>query len=653
MKVDKGVCTNDADDGGDGINSGDCSGTNTPRLLLDTDATDENFYRGTATVAQRYGVVFSTLLENKILSIKREAAVADAEQRKRKQKFRRKKFKSPEAIDVEEHGGEIVLDSGGRLKEARGRGGGGGGKRGIFCIKRNSMTETDLVTIATTVTGTRKCDENMHSNGGGGNDPSTIHIQSPPHSPASQLPALHITTQQQHHVTYEPTTICELNIMLNEHQKNQRLQYELEERCIVGGDDVDIKNSGGKVVEAETMVDDNKANINDSTRRYHHPQPSTSPSPPPLLPSSSSSSQIRAAHSIAPPIEDEILQDVLVIRSAIAGASSHSTKNTDSLQSLHSDRSRKITFKRNDTTETTMPELSSSHSSTFGGIYDDIRTDEFDLPITPKPRKSSTTETTFSYPSSMQAKPLQIDFHSPRMLLDHERHRLRLLEAKSISAQCSPIFSRALRSCSTQSEMIDASQTMATSVPLRLLHRQYTSDDSAGAMTCSSTVDEEQEEPMAMVTANVQSPLAQPSSSSIVTSKLSNKNKHDKVDRTKLMMMMMTSMAMDRRQNVDSSSLAAATATQGFISNFNQITSNNINLNLPVITTTSKKRSCTSKSDKQPGGRNNCGSRNYGQDTSADGSMTQNIDEDGLKRYRKKCSEFMFAQHNCFLFFPI
>lgn len=582
MKVDKGVCTNDAD-------SDDCSdGTNTPRLFLAAAATDENFYRG-AAVAQRYGAVFTTLLENKILAIKRETAAA--EQRKRKQKFRRKKIKSPEAIDgvLGEGGTEIVLHDGGdRIKATKGR---ADGKRGMFCIKRNSMTETDLVTIAA-MDSTRKCDENMHSKEGGGSDPSTKHTMSPPRTspPVPSLPLSTALHTNHPHVTHEPT-VCELNIMLNEHLKQQ--QHELAERSV--DDDVDMKNCIEEVVETETMVEDNKANIHDNSRRYHQ-------IPPPPTP---------------PIVDDDILQDVLIIRPAAE------TTADISFQSLHE---RRITFKRNET--------SSPHSSIFGGIKDDIL--EEDLP-TLRARKCSTTETTFSYPSSVQGRKLPpTDLHSPRMLLDHERHRLRLLEAKSISAQCSPIFSRALRSCSTQSEMIDTSVVSVAPASLRLLHRQYTSDDSAGAMTFSSTVDEEDEkdakrEYPAAVVRGPQPP------STLVISKFS--NKHDKVDRP---MMMMTMMSADRRQNIDNSTAVAA--AQGFISNFNQITSNNINLNLPVITTTTKKRS-GGKSDRQSGTyhhhhHHNRGSENYGNDTSADGSQTIN-DDDGMKRYRKKCSKLL------------
>ena len=57
-------------------------------------------------------------------------------------------------------------------------------------------------------------------------------------------------------------------------------------------------------------------------------------------------------------------------------------------------------------------------------------------------RKNSTsTETTFSY-----ARPLGLSIGSTR-LKEHELHRLKVLSAKSISAQCSPIFNRPLRSC--------------------------------------------------------------------------------------------------------------------------------------------------------------------------------------------------------------
>lgn len=170
-------------------------------------------------------------------------------------------------------------------------------------------------------------------------------------------------------------------------------------------------------------------------------------------------------------------------------------------------------------------------------------------------RRKVSSDTTISFPSSGK----QTTFSAPEVLTitaaDHERHRLRVLEAKSISAQCSPIFPRhaTVDSVSTQvtyrNEIGVGSNNSGgviagtRSIAKKLFTRQNTSDDSVNVTFNSIVLNDDGTEII-----SVADNLKKSSS----TGKRGSKK--DKTTRDPL----------------------------GFISNFNQLTAHN---NLPVIAT--------------------------------------------------------------------
>lgn len=108
-------------------------------------------------------------------------------------------------------------------------------------------------------------------------------------------------------------------------------------------------------------------------------------------------------------------------------------------------------------------------------------------------RRKPSSDTTISYPSSCKHTILSAPEALTTSMADSERHRLRVLEAKSVSAQCSPIFPRhtavdsvatqvsyrhelaagAASSCSANLGVIAGARTKAR----RLFSRQNTTDD--------------------------------------------------------------------------------------------------------------------------------------------------------------------------------
>lgn len=468
MKVDKGVCTNDDSD--------------TAVMVF-----DENFHR-----VQRYGAVFTTLLENKILAIKRETAAATQKQKKQS----RKKSRSP--------------SNGGRQFN------GGGIGKGIFCIKRNSLAETELATVESNE------NENVcQVSGSVGGDPSS--------KPDN---------------TFDSDGRNQCDNSLNINASEVMNKYDAESARIGVAKVVEICGSNVKASDG-------------SIATYYRPT-------------------MTVNHE----------------------NTSNITSQKFETESLHSDKSRKITFK-GDVLEDSGVQLVGTNGveapppaepSPYSSIFE-INVSDDSLR---KSRKGS-TETTFSFPSSISAKRYSFNTQEACRLLDHERHRLRVLEAKSISAQCSPIFPRSLRSCSTQSDAVLDADTPILGHPLKVFSRQFISEDSAG-ITISSTCDEPELPPCADTAAPSPSssdkkrklnapsaPIPVQSTSSLVISSYGRCNTNKKNDK------------------VVSHTSYANNDTQGFISSFNQITSNNINnsinINLPVITTTTTKLR-TAKCDK-------------------------------------------------------
>lgn len=158
-----------------------------------------------------------------------------------------------------------------------------------------------------------------------------------------------------------------------------------------------------------------------------------------------------------------------------------------------------------------------------------------------RPARKISSDTIISIPSSSK----HTTFSAPTPIDQEQRRRLRVLEAKSISAQCSPIFPR----------QIFAGETLKLSIPQRLMSRQNTSDDSVNVTFSSVLVNEDAIDGGDTIVENV------------TTSK---KVQLHKKDSGKL------------------GRCSAANDAHGFISSFNQLTSSN---NLPPVISTTKLRS--------------------------------------------------------------
>ncbi|KAJ6635771.1 hypothetical protein Bhyg_14357, partial [Pseudolycoriella hygida] len=153
----------------------------------------------------------------------------------------------------------------------------------------------------------------------------------------------------------------------------------------------------------------------------------------------------------------------------------------------------------------------------------------------------------------------KLSLHENTTLLDHERHRLRILEARSISAQCSPVFPRPLfrnHNIATQLPCLSDDNQL---VPLKLIKSQNdidTSIDGVNLALASSNngVDANKEQFAMSLVSN--------------SSQISNDSETIRLDKTK------TASQLDTKP--------------GFITSFNQLTSQNQNT-LPVITTIKSK----------------------------------------------------------------
>lgn len=455
MKVDKAVCTND---------------------------TFEDLNR-----AIRYDAVFSTLVENKILAIKREC---------------------------EEHE---------RTKESKRTLGGIISGKHIFCIKRNSPKESGDFVL-------KRCDNikmTCHpmplaesSNPTEQMSPSSP-FQQPLSSPASVQPhptILSVATSASNETAIASNVKRKpLDSGGGKQQKLQQQQRQLRQ-----------KTDGN---ELEMMNADNKKNeILDERGPCGSKQ--------------------------KPVVNTERQQQTYDAEFSVERF------ETDSISS---DKSKKITFQGDCYVEGTLAkktdgqrgvtrrqrkpseDTNSSVTSSFIEIY--VSNESL--------RKSPIDSTeTISYPSS--SRPHTANVQEAAIILDQERRRLRVLEAKSISAQCSPIFPRPTRVLSypapqqqLQQPHDDRSAFIGASRHSKVLSRRNTSDDSGASVTFSDTVTDSYHE-------RTLKPEA----------KLSIKSAKDSGAK----------MAVDKDKLGSNNS-----SSHGFINSFNQLTSKNA---LPVITTT-------------------------------------------------------------------
>lgn len=149
--------------------------------------------------------------------------------------------------------------------------------------------------------------------------------------------------------------------------------------------------------------------------------------------------------------------------------------------------------------------------------------------------------------------------HDCNAMLEHERHRLRILEARSISAQCSPVFPRPLFRNHNIATQLPCTSDDNQLVPLKLIRSQNDIDasiDGVNLALASSSVG---------IDANSKDRDQFALSFVSHCSQNSNDNETIRLDKAKF------------GSQFDS-------GKQGFIKSFNQLTSQNQNT-LPVITT--------------------------------------------------------------------
>ncbi|KAG4079181.1 hypothetical protein HA402_015837 [Bradysia odoriphaga] len=225
------------------------------------------------------------------------------------------------------------------------------------------------------------------------------------------------------------------------------------------------------------------------------------------------------------------------------------------IESISSDKSKKITFQSgliddrhkigknlNSRRKLSMESSFSQNSSVIESyVSDESQT-----------RRSRMTDSLSSNPNKFNL--------SESNALDHERHRLRVLEARSISAQCSPVFPRPLFRNHSTTMQVPCTSDDNQLVPLKLIRSQNDIDASidsvnlglaSGDICIDANKDKEQ---FAMA---------------FVSNCNSNDSETIQLDKTKF------------SGQYDSK--------QGFIKSFNQLTSQNQN-SLPVITTIKSKK---------------------------------------------------------------
>lgn len=209
----------------------------------------------------------------------------------------------------------------------------------------------------------------------------------------------------------------------------------------------------------------------------------------------------------------------------------------------------------------------------------------------------SSVETSTDNPSLTSDNQIKFSSQESALLCDNERQRLRLLEAKSISAQCSPIFQRALRN------RIEVKQGD--------VDRAKCDSDDIGNLQLRDAVQKNEA-------------ILQPPSSLLISKyKYSNKT-YDKL--------------IIHEYATDDS--------QGFINSFNQLTSNNsksININFPVITTTKKTKSIHCDNNKHLSRYNKCKYNMEPESLNVRGSnCNSNTDKlDNHKQKSKKYSKYI------------
>lgn len=172
-----------------------------------------------------------------------------------------------------------------------------------------------------------------------------------------------------------------------------------------------------------------------------------------------------------------------------------------------------------------------------------------------RPARKISSDTVISMPNSSKHTTFSAPVPIGGCITDQEqRHRLRVLEAKSISAQCSPIFPRQTFAGETGATLPPLTK-LKSSIPQRLMSRQNTSDDNVSVTFSSVLVNEDALDSCDTVSDNVT---------------LGKKLQQRKKDSNKL------------------GRCSVANDTHGFISSFNQLTSSN---NLPAVISKTKIRS--------------------------------------------------------------
>lgn len=478
MKVDKAVCTND---------------------------TFDDLSR-----AIRYETVFTTLVENKILAIKREC---------------------------EEHQ---------RLKDGKRSFGNIISGKHIFCIKRNSVTETDLVV--------------PDGGGGGGVNDGNGGECDGCCSVAAVTMASVVENDDE-----------ELNLCQQSTDKGSTAGSGVDERSDEGGGGGGVGSplkeyNGGdekkveNIIQQQTLVQHKGKSINKILVECKKHEPD-------LVQQKSHSSQSSGIACSSP-------SDVKPHKRILSGGTKHQSQyDADCIHasdaksdndSVHSDKSRKITFQADEIREKRQKmhrsrcRPSDDSNSSAASSYIEIYVSDESI----KKLQPDTLPAAINYPTSTARKAFSTQEHPTGV--EHERSRLRVLEAKSISAQCSPVFPRPIRTGSQISCPDDIHyRTAYVSTYAKVLSRRNTSDDSTASVTFGA------------------------SESIADGGRGGDCDKLSKLTHTAAAAALGKCKKIDISSKLENNDKVVSRVTHGFINSFNQLTSNK---NLPAVITTTKLR---------------------------------------------------------------
>lgn len=508
--------------------------------------------------AIRYETVFSTLVEKKILAIKRECEAQDEKKRAQREQacfagrfFRKRRLGSRDQSTESSAKESVAIDAEGRSGEddenTRNSDCGKTTANAIEALKLNAEDDSKMCSV--------QYNGNKNVENGGGAATATVILM---HNPNVEE---HVDEKNGIQITNEDIK-CQQATCDDEETSAQvlRIKDDAIEQCYKNGSTFKLTTEVGDENDLkQPMTIENKITKGECNRSELQP-----------------------------------VKDTLTVGGLnVSTRGLRSNKTSDSVRASNES-----------------PAASTSSRLEVRDVVDDLN------------RRKPSSDTTISYPSSCK----QTTFSAPEAFritpADHERHRLRVLEAKSVSAQCSPIFPRhpVVDSVATQvsyrNEITVGSGVIAgaRSKAKKLFSRQNTSDDSVNVTFSNVVVNE---------TAGIETiPVSHPKKASIAVGKRGSKKDKTHVE------------------------------SLGFISNFNQLTAHN---NLPVIATSLRavnsaklQRYLTTASDgtdcfqrqKSVDDRFQADANAKDKEKTVKIGAVQNSDDDESKKNKKKTSEY-------------